>query len=76
MAGDDVALVGGALAALAGAMAYGPDVARAGQATAEAGTVRFADPAGASERLSATLDLVDGSSPESGRVECRLLRCR
>ena len=54
----------GIAAALAVALACGPGVARAGQATAEAGTVRFADPAGASDRLSATLDLVDGSSPD------------
>jgi Ca2+-binding RTX toxin-like protein len=51
-------------AALAAALGCGTDVARAGQATAEAGTVRFADAAGASDRLSATLDLVDGSSPD------------
>ena len=51
-------------AALAAAPGCGADVARAGQASAEAGTVRFADAAGASDRLSATIDLVDGSSPD------------
>ena len=76
IAGDDVALVGSALAALAGAMACGPDAARAGQATAEAGTVRFADPAGANDRLSATLRPGRRFLAEPGGVECRLLRRR